>query len=102
MEPNTLIIKWLNKPIETRRTGTGFVSPIAAYNTRVPAGHPEGYIEAFANIYRNAATCMQHLMEGTEPPAEAKDFPTVYDGARGMRFVDMAVESSELQSWVEL
>jgi predicted dehydrogenase len=101
MEPNTLIIKWLHKPIEVRRTGTGFVSSIAAYNTRVPAGHPEGYIEAFANIYRNAATCMQHRMEGTEPPPEALDFPSIYDGVRGMRFVDKAVESSEMKSWVE-
>lgn len=102
MEPNTLIIKWLHKPIEIRRTGTGFVSDIAAYNTRVPAGHPEGYIEAFANIYRNAATCMQHRMEGTEPPAEALDFPSIYDGLRGMKFVDKAVESSESSSWVAL
>lgn len=102
MEPNTLIIRWLDKPIEVRRTGTGFVSPIAAYNTRVPAGHPEGYIEAFANIYRNAATCMQHLLEGTEPPEEANDFPTIYDGLRGMNFVDKAVESSQKKSWVEL
>ncbi len=102
MEPNTLIIKWLDKPIEVRRTGTGFVSEIAAYNTRVPAGHPEGYIEAFANIYRNAATCMQHMLEGTEPPAEAMDYPTIYDGLRGMRFVDKAVESSEIKAWVEI
>lgn len=101
MEPNTLIIRWLHKPIETRRTGTGFVSSIAAYNTRVPAGHPEGYIEAFANLYRNAATCIQHILEGTEPPEEAKDFPTIYDGLRGMKFVDKAVESSGIKSWVE-
>ncbi len=102
MEPNTLIIRWLHKPIETRRTGTGFVSSIATYNTRVPAGHPEGYLEAFANIYRNVSTCIQHLLEGTEPPQEAKDFPSIYDGLRGMKFVDKAVESSEIKSWVEL
>lgn len=102
MEPNTLTIKWLDKPMEVRRTGTGFVSAVAAYHTRVPAGHPEGYIEAFANIYRNAATCMQHLIMGTEPPEEARDFPTVYDGVRGMKFVDQAVESSRLQTWVSL
>jgi predicted dehydrogenase len=101
MEPNTLIIRWLDKPIEVRRTGTGFVSGIAAYNTRVPAGHPEGYIEAFANIYRNVATCMQHIMAGTEPPVEATDYPDIYDGLRGMRFVDRAVESSEIKSWVD-
>ena len=102
MEPNTLVIKWLDKPMEVRRTGTGFVSDIAAYNTRIPAGHPEGYLEAFANIYRNAATCIQHILEGTEPPEEAKDFPSIYDGLRGMKFVDKAVESSEKKAWVEI
>ncbi len=88
--------------MEVRRTGTGFVSEIAGYNTRVPAGHPEGYIEAFANIYRNVATCIQHLKEGTEPPVEATDYPTIYDGLRGMKFVDKAVESSEIKAWVAL
>ena len=102
MEPNTLIIKWRDKPMEVRRTGTGFVSDIAAYNTRTPAGHPEGYLEAFANIYRNAATCIQHLLEGTEAPEEAKDFPSIYEGLRGMKFVDKAVESSEKEEWVEI
>ena len=101
MEPNTLFIRWRDKPMEVRRTGTGFVSGIAQYNTRVPAGHPEGYIEAFANIYRNVATCIQHMIEGTEPPAEARDFPTVYEGLRGMQFVDKAVESSEKRAWIE-
>ncbi len=102
MEPNSLVIKWLNKAMEVRRTGTGFVSDIAAYNTRIPAGHPEGYLEAFANIYRNAATCIQHFLEGTEPPPEAMDFPTIYEGLRGMKFVDKAVESSEKEAWVEI
>jgi predicted dehydrogenase len=101
-EPNTLIIKWYDKPMEVRRTGTEFMSELAKYNTRTPSGHPEGYIEAFANIYRNAATCIQHIMEGTEPPAEATDFPTIYDGLRGMQFIDKAVESSDLKSWVNL
>jgi predicted dehydrogenase len=101
MEPNTLIIRWLHKPTEIRRTGTGFLSSIANYNTRTPAGHPEGYLEAFANIYRNAATCIQHIMEDTEPPVEATDYPTIYDGLRGMRFADKAVESSDLRSWVD-
>ena len=102
MEPNTLTIKWLDRPMEVRRTGTGFVSSIAAYNTRVPAGHPEGYLEAFANIYRNVATCIQHLMEGEAPPEMALDFPTVEDGVRGMKFIDQAIESSTIQSWVPL
>jgi predicted dehydrogenase len=95
MEPNTLIINWLDKPIEVRRTGNPYMSSIAKYNTRVPAGHPEGYIEAFANIYRNVATCIQHRLAGTKPPVEAMDFPTVYDGLRGMKFIDTLIESNE-------
>ena len=95
MEPNTLTIHWLDKPIEIRRTGTAYMSSIAKYSTRVPAGHPEGYIEAFANIYRNVATCIQHRLTGTKPPAEAMDYPTVYDGLRGMKFIDTLIESNE-------
>ena len=95
MEPNTLIINWLDKPIEVRRTGNPYMSSIAKYNTRVPSGHPEGYIEAFANIYRNVATCIQHRLAGTKPPVEAMDFPTVYDGLRGMKFIDSLIESNK-------
>ncbi|MEZ5070837.1 MAG: Gfo/Idh/MocA family oxidoreductase [Bacteroidales bacterium] len=102
MEPNSLILRWLDKPIEIRRTGTAFVGTMARYNTRVPAGHPEGYLEAFANLYRNAATCMQAELEGTEPPVEATDNPDIYDGLRGMKFIDKAVESSATRQWVRL
>jgi len=102
MEPNTLVIKWHNRPMEVRRTGSPALGPEAAYNTRVPAGHPEGYIEAFANIYRNAATCIRHRMAGTRPPAEAEDYPGIFEGYRGMVFIDAAVESSRRQAWVRL
>ncbi len=75
--------------------------PIAQYNTRMPAGHPEGLIEAFGNIYRNVATCIQCRLEGIEPPVEALDYPTVLDGLRGMEFIDKLVESSEGEAkWV--
>jgi predicted dehydrogenase len=94
-EPNTLILKWLDKPQELVRPGNPWCSEIAQYNTRFPAGHPEGLIEAFANIYRNVATCIQHRMEGTVPPKEALDFPTVQDGLRGMLFIDSVLASSE-------
>jgi predicted dehydrogenase len=103
MEPNTLTINWLEKPIESRRTGNPYMSSVARYNTRVPAGHPEGYLEAFANIYRNVATCIQHRLAGTKPPAEALDFPTVYDGLRGMKFIDALVDSNNSdQKWTTL
>ena len=59
-------------------------------------------IEAFANIYRNVATCLQHKLANEDPPKEALDFPDIYDGLRGMLFVDKAVESSEAKSWIAL
>ena len=95
VEPNTLIVKWLDKPIQHIRTGNPWCSDLANYNTRFPAGHPEGLIEAFGNIYRNVATCIQHRLEEKEAPAEALDFPTVYDGLRGLQFIDSVLESSQ-------
>jgi predicted dehydrogenase len=94
VEPNTLIIKWLDKPGEIRRAGNGYLSEIANYNTRLPFGHPEGLIEAFGNIYRNVATSIQCRLIGEEIPEFAKDYPTVYEGLRGMQFIDKVVESS--------
>jgi predicted dehydrogenase len=101
-EPNTLIAKWLDRPIEYIRPGNPWVSDIAQYNTRLPSGHPEGLIEAFANIYRNVATCIQHRLEGKEPPPEALDFPTVYDGLRGMQFIDTVLASAASDNkWIK-
>ena len=101
-EPNTLTVKWLDKPMEVIRPGNPWCSDIAKYNTRFAAGHPEGLIEAFANVYRNVATCIQHRLEGQEPPPEALDFPDVYDGLRGMLFIDGVLESSQRESkWLE-
>jgi len=102
IHPNDLTVKWLDKPGELIRPGNPWCSDLAKYNTRFPAGHPEGLIEAFANIYRNVATCIQHRMAGIEPPAEALDFPTVYDGLRGMQFIDIVLESSQSNNkWLE-
>lgn len=102
IHPNDLTIKWLDKPVELIRPGNPWCSDLAKYNTRFPAGHPEGLIEAFANIYRNVATCIQHRLEGTEPPVEALDYPTVYDGLRGMQFIDVVLESSQSdKKWTE-
>ncbi len=95
MEPNTLVIKWAGKPIEVKRAGTPWLSASAAYNTRLPSGHPEGLIEAFANIYRNVATCILCRDNETEIPEEALDFPGVRDGLRGMQFIDALIRSGE-------
>jgi predicted dehydrogenase len=93
-EPNTLILKWLDHPVQILRTGGHSLSNYAAFNSRTPAGHPEGYLEAFGNLYRNFALCLSARIEGTTPPAEALDFPSVDEGIRGMAFIDNVVKSS--------
>ncbi|MEY3366893.1 MAG: hypothetical protein RI973_48 [Bacteroidota bacterium] len=101
MEPNSLYVKWLDKPMEVLRTGGARLCAEAAAHTRVPNGHPEGYLEAFANIYRNFAICVRARMEGKELPAMYNDFPTVYDGVRGMNFIDKVIASGKSnKKWV--
>lgn len=94
MEPNSLTAMWPDRPMETFRTGTSFpAAGIAApMHTRIPAGHPEGFIEAFANIYRNFA---RHIMAAAEgKPADIMaDYPGIYEGVRGMKFLEAAVAS---------
>ncbi|HZK95550.1 MAG TPA: Gfo/Idh/MocA family oxidoreductase [Prolixibacteraceae bacterium] len=93
MEPNTLIAKWVSKPTEIYRVGTSFMGSAAVANTRTPGGHPEGYLEAFANIYRNFSLTLHAKMNGEEPRQEWLDYPGVEDGIRGMQFIDAVVES---------
>lgn len=102
-EPNTLLIKWSDKPTEIVRVGSGYMSDIAKHNTRTPGGHPEGYLEAFANIYRNFSLTVRAKMNGETPKAEWLDFPTVEDGIRGMQFIDTVVEAgyNDQQKWVK-
>lgn len=96
MEPNTLIFRRLDGPAEILRTGSSpWLSDRAVRNTRLPPGHPEGFIEAFANLYRNFAMCLSARIEGREPDPEYLDFPTVKDGVRGMAFIETVVESSK-------
>ena len=97
-EPNTLLVKWLDKPTQIYRAGGNnghYLSPIAIHNCRTPAGHPEGYLEAFANIYRNFALTLGCKMDGKTPTAEMLDFPGIEDGLRGMAFIDNVVASSQ-------
>lgn len=93
MEPNTLIAKWLDKPTQILRVGTNLKSAFAVHNTRTPGGHPEGYLEAFANIYRNFSLTVRAKMNKEEPTAEMLDFPSVEDGIRGMQFIETVVKS---------
>jgi predicted dehydrogenase len=100
MEPNTLIAKWLDKPTQLLRAGTnGFLTQEAIFNARTPAGHPEGYLEAFANLYRNFALTLSARMDGSPVPKDV-NFPTVEDGIRGMAFIDNVVKSGQsLKKW---
>lgn len=102
MEPNTLIVRWLNEPTQVYRVGQSYMSDIAKHNTRVPGGHPEGYLEAFANIYRNFALTVGAKLNGTTPTEAMLDFPRVEDGVRGMAFIENVVASGQSdQKWFD-
>jgi predicted dehydrogenase len=94
-EPNTLLVKWLDKPTEIVRTGMGYVSAIAKQNSRTPGGHPEGYLEAFGNIYRNFALTLSAKMNGETVDSSLIEFPSVEDGIRGMAFIENVVKSNK-------
>lgn len=101
-DPNTLLVKWLDAPAQILRAGTGYLSDVAKHNTRTPAGHPEGYIEAFANHYRNFALCVKASIDGEKPKQEWLDFPGAEDGVRGMAFIDNVIESGKSEKkWTE-
>ncbi len=103
MTPNTLIVKQHEGPATHLRTGVGELSDAANAHFRVPAGHPEGYLEGFANIYRNFASCVRARLEGTTPNPLHTDFPSVEDGLRGMIFVEKVVENSRgSEKWTQL
>src|SRR5918993_4789586 len=88
-EPNTLLVKWLDAPAQILRAGAGYTDRLSTYatsNCRTPGGHPEGYLEAFGNIYKNFALTLSARIDGTQPKPENLDFPSVADGIRGMAF----------------
>ncbi len=102
-DPNTLQVMWNDGPDEVYRTGTGYVSEAAQANSRTPAGHPEGYLEAFANLYRNFAMHLRAKSEGKEHDFEIYDYPGIEDGVHGMRLVDAVIESTELGNiWINV
>jgi predicted dehydrogenase len=99
-EPNTLIVRWPDRPAELRRTAGAGIGLAAAGAARLPAGHPEGYLESFANVYRAFADALTARLEGG---SIAPEFPGIDDGVRGMRFVDAVVASAAAgAAWREL
>lgn len=107
MDPNRLILKWGNKPEEIIHIGNNtFLGEFASWDVRTPAGHPEGFLEAFANIYRNFTLTVMAKRNGDEPTQDMLDFPTVLDGVRGMQFIETMVEAGwnndkKWQPWIE-
>ena len=95
IEPNSLVVRWPDRPYEVRRTGGPGVSEAATGATRLPAGHPEGFLEAFALLYRNFADTLEAKRAGRQPTEENLDFPTIADGVRGMAFIETVVESAK-------
>ncbi len=100
-QPNELIVKAVDLPREIRRRGNTYLSPAARANTRTPFGHPEAFIEAFANVYLGAAAAIAAEVEG-RPLPPALDFPTIDDGVIGMAFIETAVKSARRGAkWVK-
>ena len=102
-EPNTLLMRWPDRQPEVIRTGGAGLSPWATANTRTPAGHPEGYLEAFANLYRHFAATLQARLAGEEPNPIDLDFPSAEEGVRGMQFIEAIVSTKNSnQKWILL
>lgn len=95
-DPNELIVKYANAPRKIYRRGNDYISEAASGHgfTRTPFAHPEGFIEAFANIYLAAAQAMADRIDGNPAPEGGYDFPGVDDGVAGLAFIKAAVESS--------
>lgn len=93
-EPNTLWLKWPDRPTEILRAGTEYLGRLAGANARVPAGHPEGYLEAFANLYMAFAGQIRAWEAGETPDARAADCPGITEAIRGMSFIELAVAAS--------
>lgn len=102
-EPNTLVVKWLDKPKEILRAGWKYLSDEAKGYIRTPPGHPEGYLEAFANIYRSFTNALHDYKPGKKINAEKYDFPDVHHGVRGMIFVETVVKSAgSNKKWIKI
>ena len=93
--PNYLELYRYGEPRQTLTRGQGYLSEAAAASARIPTGHPEGYLEAFATIYVGVVEAIRQYIDGDPMQTEDYDFPTVYDGLRGMQFIYKTVESCE-------
>lgn len=99
--PNYLYFRPASGPEEVLKRGNGYLSDAAKHNSRLPSGHPEAFLEAFANIYVNAARTIAAKLAGEKPGPYDTDFPTVQDGAVGVHFIHKAVESGQKKGWID-
>ena len=99
--PNYVSVRFPDGPEHIYKRGNDYLAPIAVHNSRIPFGHPEAFIEAFANIYVNSARTMAAKISGEQPGEFDSDFPTVQDGARGVHFIHTAVASGNQRAWVD-
>jgi predicted dehydrogenase len=97
-QPNSLWLKYANKPAQMLRCGGPDLSSLTMQNTRTPAGHPEGYIEAFANLYRNFAAQIRAKQNNQPATEAANDLPGIYQAIRGMAFIENVVAASKSES----
>ena len=101
-EPNDLIVKDARSPRQVYRRGNGYITGAAAEHTRIPFGHPEGFIEAFANGYNCASVAIRDEIAGKFPRKSGYDFPDIRDGIIGMAFIETVVKSSKSkEKWVK-
>ena len=97
-----MIVKDARAPRQVYRRGNSYVSGDAALNTRIPFGHPEGFIEAFANVYNSASVAIRYEVNGKFPRKSGYDYPDIRDGIIGMAFIETVVKSSNSkQKWVK-
>lgn len=99
--PNYLYVRYLDKPTEVYSRGSGYLREVAQANQRLPYGHPEGFIEAFANIYKRAVNAIRAKKDGVTLSPIDSDFPTVTDGVLGVHFILKCVESGKKGAWVD-
>jgi len=99
--PNYLYVRHPDRPEQVYKRGNGYLGDAAKHNTRLPSGHPEAFIEAFANIYRNAARTIAGRISGDGSAPLDNDYPTVFDGARGVHFIHKVIESGRKGGWID-
>ena len=100
LDGNRLIVRWADGPEEIRHAATEYLSPMARSVFRVPSGHPEGYLEAFAVLYREFADGLIAWKKGEKNPLPAT-LPGIEAAVRGMRYIERTIESDRTAGWVE-